>query len=143
MELNVPLNKDSQFDSTLFKVISDGLTELYYETGKWPDSTIFSGTIGNELYNHLHNKDWDLKKFGPLCLPGGTNKIRIEYSKPLNQIEDNSIPIMTDDLNGRQVNGFMGPEAMAKLMSSYSQPSFKIERTVRPYYEIRLVRSNK
>ena len=143
MEVKVPNIKDTQFDSTLFKAVSDGLTELFQETGKWPDSIIFSGTLGNELYNHVFNKNWDLNRFGPVCLPGGANKIRIEYTKPINQIEDNNSPIMVDDLNGRQVNGVIGSESMARIMSSYAQPSLKIERTVRPHYEIRLIRLNK
>lgn len=142
MELKVPRDKGVQFDASLFKAISNGLTELYTETGKWPDSILFSGTIGSELYNHLYTKAWDLKKFGPVCVPGGTNKIRIEYSKPLDQVEDNSAPIMVDRFDEKQVNGFMGSDEMAKLMRSYAQPSFKIERTVRPYYEIKLIRSN-
>jgi hypothetical protein len=136
--LFVPKIKDSNFSSQLFNELSEKLSDLRSETSKWPDSLIFSGDIGKELFEYIQNNGWDLLAFNPKWVTG-PNKIIFEYSKPLTQIEDKGT-IFDSSFSERKINGIPGPETMAKIISKYVAPSFTIERTIRPSRQIKLVR---
>lgn len=138
MILYVPKIKDGQFSSELFSELSEKLSDLRSETSKWPDTLIFSGTLGKELFDFILDKSWDLVTFNPRYL-AGPDKIIFEYSKPLTQIEDRGT-IFDGSLSERKVNGIVGKETMASILGKYAAPSFTIERTIRPRKEIKLIR---
>jgi hypothetical protein len=140
MTFQVPLQKGPTFSKDLFELISNELVELKLETDCWPDRTVFSGRLGKELLEFVSQSNWDLAKFGPTHQEGIVDKIRFEYSKPLSQIEDRDGTVFDQQLKDRQINGILDASARAKLIDSYSRPAFVIERTIRPYREIKLKR---
>lgn len=139
MTLGVPKVKGVDFAKELFDALSGELTDLKMESGKWPDSIHFGGSLGQELYDFIMAAEWEFSQFGPKAVGGSINRIRLEYSKPVHQIEDRGT-ILDQSFNERRVNGIPGQETMARLASVYSTPAFTIERQIRPYREIRLKR---
>jgi hypothetical protein len=140
MRFGVPKIKDNEFSLQLFKFILDSIDELYLESGKLPDRVTLSGPLGKELHLFICEKGWDLKKFG-ICLSNALNdSIIFDYSKPIDQVEDRGGAIMDEGLNCKKVNGIPGPETIKKIISTYAQPAFKIERKIRPKIEVRLYR---
>ena len=140
MKLFVPNNKDVAFAKELFETLSNELIDLKVESGKWPDSISFTGPLGKEILEFIERAEWDFKSFGPKFAPGPVNKIRIEYSKPLEQISGQERTIFDQSFNERQINGIPGPETVAKIVGEYSRPAFTIQRTIRPTREITLKR---
>lgn len=140
MTLSVPKIKGVSFAKELFDALSNELIDLKLEAGKWPDSINFSGLLGQELYEFIAKAEWDFSKFGPKSVGGVVDRIRLEYSKPVHQIEDRGQTIFDQSFNERKVNGIPGAETMAKIAGAYSTPAFTIERQVRPYREIKLKR---
>ena len=140
MQFKVPIEKDVAFANSLLDVLSSCLTELKTETGKWPDRLIFSGSLGKEIHAFLIDKDWDLSHFNPTYLTSAVNKIRLEYSKPISQIEDRESTIFDGSLSSREISGIPDARTMAKITSVASSSGFKIERSIRPSLEIRLFR---
>lgn len=140
MRLEVPVTKGDQFGIELFQVMSDGLTELKFEHGKWPDQIAFGGPLGQEAFDYLTKKGWDIAQFNPKPVGGIVNKIRIEYSKPLSQIEERGGTIFDEALGTKTINGIPDAKTMAKIQTAYSNLAYTIERSVRPSYEIKLFR---
>jgi len=141
MRFNVPITKDAQFTQDVFQVMSDYLSELREEAGKWPNRITFTGSIGHEVYLFIVEKGWDFKAFNPTSTNGaGADKIIFDFSKPLTQIEDRGATMFDDGFNNRQIKGIPGPATMQKIIAAYSAPAFKIERTIRPKIEILLTR---
>ena len=140
MTFSVPQIKSAQFTTDLFNLLSDSIFELRRECGKLPDKISFSGPLGKEVHSFITEKAWDLKQFGLIYVDSIVNKIIFEYSKPVDQIEDNGATIFDEKLNGKTVNGVAGPETVQKILAAYAAPAFKIERQVRPKLEIRLIR---
>lgn len=140
MTLGVPKTKGVSFATELFAAVSNELMELKEETGKWPDSISFNGPLGKEIYDFIMEAEWDFAKFGPKLVGDVVNRVRVEYSKPVDQVEDRGGTILDQSFNERKVSGIPGPETMAKIVSVYSAPAFTIQRQVRPYREIRLKR---
>ncbi len=141
--LNVPLKKDSEFAVKLFEEISNALTDLKFEHGKWPDRLAFTGNIGVELHSYVIGMGWDLSKFGLSKDLKGPNKITIQYTKPLDQIQEPLTTQFDEAFHNRKINSIPGEATVQKILGVYRQPSFKIERSVRPSLEIRLIRQNK
>lgn len=140
MQFKVPQIKTAQFATDLFNLLSDSIFELKGECGKLPDQVTFSGPLGKEVHSFIVEKGWDLKQFGLSFENSPVNKIRFEYSKPVDQIEDKGATIFDEGFNNRKINGIPGPETIQKIIGAYSAPAFKIERQVRPNLEIRLTR---
>lgn len=140
MQFKVPQIKPAQFATDLFNLLSDSIFELKGECGKLPDMVTFSGPLGKEVHSFIVEKGWDLKQFGLAYVNSPVNKIRFEYSKPVDQIEDKGATIFDEGFNNRKINGIPGPETVQKIIATYSAPAFKIERQVRPNLEIRLIR---
>jgi len=140
MTFQVPATKDGPFTMQFFQILSDNLLELKIEAGKWPDRIAFSGNLGKELYEFIAEKGWDLKQFNLTLVASPVDKIIFEYSKPLTQIEDKGATIFDESFNGRKVNGIAGADVMQKILTAYSAPAFKIERTIRPKLEVILTR---
>lgn len=140
MRLEIPIKKDDNFGVDFFQVLSEGLTDLKIENGKWPDQIQFYGNLGKEAFEYLSEKEWDLAAFNPKSAGGIVNKIVLSYSKPLTQIEDRGGTIFDEALNTKTVNGIPDSKTMGKIQSAYSSLAYTIERTVRPNYEIQLTR---
>lgn len=140
MQFKVPQIKPASFSTDLFNLLSDCMFELRGECGKLPDKLVFSGPIGREVHTFIVEKGWDLKQFGLQKSESIVNKIIFEYSKPIDQIEDNGATIFDESFNNRKINGIPGPETIQKILGAYSAPAFKIERQVRPKLEIKLIR---
>lgn len=139
MTLNVPNVKGAAFSKELFDAVSGELIDLKLEAGKWPDVVLFSGPLGREVYEFIVAAGWEFTDFGPKWVSGQVNRIRLEYSKPVSQVEDRGT-MLDQSFNERRVNGIPGQEMMAKIAGVYSTPAFTIERQIRPYREIRLKR---
>ena len=139
--LIVPQQKDQGFSNALFNVLSDGLNELRLETGKWPDSIIISGPLGMEVHSFILDQGWDLSAFGLKYLSSPVNKIRLEYSKPLDQIRDVGKTLFDKPIGDTEIKGIPGRETIDSIMKTYLNFSYTIQRTVRPAYEIPLIKS--
>lgn len=143
MRLAVPQIKDVSFSNALFRELSENLTELKIENGKWPDQIIFSGSLGKEAFDHMQSLGWEMNTFNPKSIGGIVDKIRIEYSKPLSQIEDRGGTIFDESLASKTINSLPDAKTMAKIHAAYSGLKYTIERSVRPSIEIRLFREIK
>ena len=134
----IPSKPDSEFEIQFFYFISLKIEELASETGKWPDQILFQGRLGNQLFKIIEERGWDFSRFNPTSDPFSVlNKIIIQYSKPLDQIEDSG-PIRGDQLNGKEVNGIPGDLTISSILSNSISLNFKKERSVRPKLEIKL-----
>jgi hypothetical protein len=140
MKLGVPIQKDQAFSGLLFNTLSESLIELKEETGKWPNRVTLTGSIGGEVHQSIVEMGWDLSKFGLKHLVGGANKITIDYDKPLNQIEDIGNTIFDSKLSNIEIKGIPSGDTMKKILGTYLNLSYTIERTVRPRREILLIR---
>lgn len=139
MFLEIPATKNSEFDVLFFNSLSQGLEDLAMETDKWPDQIIFHGKIGKELFDLLADRGWDLSRFNPTYVDNVVNKIVIQYSKPLDQIEDRGYA-KGETLDGKITNGIPSSETMSKIVTASISPVFTIKRQIRPKLEIRLKR---
>jgi hypothetical protein len=140
MRLEVPKEKDPTFGTIFFQAISEGLTDLKLENGKWPNTILFCGPLGEELFDHLTELSWDMTTFNPTKGGGLVNKIRVEYSKPISQIEERGGTVFDEALSTKTLNGIPDARTMAKIQTAYSNLAYTIERSVRPSYEIKLFR---
>lgn len=137
----IPSQPDSEFEIQFFYFISLKIEELASETGKWPDQILFQGRLGNQLFKIIEERGWDFSRFNPTSDPLSIlNKIIIQYSKPLDQIEDSG-PIRGEDLNGKEVKGIPGDLTVSRILSNSISLNFKKERSVRPKLEIKLTHS--
>ena len=139
MILGIPKDKSSIFANELFNTLSNILVELREATGKWPDQILFSGHLGKELHNYIIKNDWNLSQFSPKS-QDGADKIFIQYSKPLLQIEEGSRTLFDKPLNDRIINHIPDANTFNKIVGAYASTSFTIERTIKPKIEIKLKR---
>lgn len=140
MQFKVPKEKDSQFALNLFSVIEENLIELKMEAGTWPDRVVLSGPLGREVKEFITAKGWALDQFNLQEAASPVNKIVFEFSKPVDQIEERGTTIFDERLGEKKISGIPGRETAAKILSTYAQPAFKIEKQIRPKREIILIR---
>lgn len=140
MRFKVPLHKDLAFAQQLFSLIEQNVVDLKLEFGPWPDQIWFSGPLGREIHSFLSQKKWDLAAFNPEKIDSPVNKIIFEYSKPLDQIIDPGETLFDQSFHNRTINNFPDSKTMGKILSTYANPSFKIEKKVRPKKETLLTR---
>lgn len=140
MKFKVPIIKESSFAIDFFEFLSQNLSELKIESGKWPDSILFTGNLGKELISFIEEKGWDLAQFNPTHMQNILNKIVFSYSKPIDQIEERGKTIFDESFNNREIKGIPGKETQAKILGTYSNFSFTIERKIQPKIEIKLIR---
>lgn len=140
MQFKIPKEKDSTFTLNLFSVIEENLISLKMESGKWPDRVILSGPLGKEVHDFIIAKDWKLEQFNFEKSNSPVNKIIFEFSKPIDQVEDRGGTIFDEKLGDRKISGIPGRETVAKILSTYAQPAFKIEKQIRPKLELILIR---
>lgn len=141
MKFKVPKEKDHTFSSQFFQLLSENLTELRIESGKWPDSILFTGNLGKELFDFIESLGWDLAHFNPRYTQNIVNKIVFSYSRPIDQIEERGKTIFDESFNNRTISGIPGNETLGKILGAYSNFAFKIERKIQPKIEITLVRT--
>lgn len=141
MKFQVPIKKDLNFTQELFSILSDNISELSIENEKIPNKIIFTGNLGKELFNFIQEKEWNFKGFDLVTINGAQNSIIFKYVKPLTQKDGKMNTLFNEGtLNGKEISGIPGPETAFKIISTYSSPSFILERTVRPKKIIILVR---
>ena len=140
MKFKVPKEKGQEFTVQFFQLLSENLTELKIESGKWPDSILFTGNLGKELFDFIESKSWDLAQFNPKYAQNIVNKVVFSYSKPIDQIEERGKTIFDESFNNREIKGIPGNETRAKILSAYSNLAFTIERKIQPKIEIKLIR---
>ena len=139
MKFNVPIQKGNDFPILFFEFFAYEIQNIAAEYQKWPDKVTFLGRLGQELYDIIIEKKWDFSRFNISHQHSPVNKIIIEYSKPLDEIEDRGY-IKAESLNGQTMNGIPGNETVSKLKDFALNTSFKIERKIRPKLEIKLIR---
>jgi hypothetical protein len=141
MKFQVPIQKDIAFTQELFALISENVYSLNSEYEKLPNKILFTGPLGKELLNFIREKEWNFKGFDLESEGGVLSALIFKYQTPLTQVEDrNSIIFADGGLNGREIEGIPGAETTQKIISAYSQPSFRIERSVEPEKTILLIR---
>lgn len=141
MKFKVPTEKEAAFAVEFFEFLSQNLSELKIESGKWPDSILFTGNLGKELISFIEEKGWDLAQFNPTYKQNVLNKVVFSYSKPIDQIEERGRTIFDESLNNREIKGIPGRETQAKILGAYSNLAFTIERKIQPKIEIKLIRA--
>jgi hypothetical protein len=141
MKFKVPTEKEAVFAVEFFEFLSQNLSELKIESGKWPDSILFTGNLGKELISFIEEKGWDLAQFNPTYRQNVLNKVVFSYSKPIDQIEERGNTIFDESLNNREIKGIPGRETQAKILGAYSNLAFTIERKIQPKIEIKLIRA--
>ncbi len=139
MKFKVPIDKPSTFNSSLFYFLSDSMSTLTIDNKKWPDTIVFNGAIGKELYDIIIEQGWDFSKFKMETNQSILNNIIIKYSKPLDEIDDPNIK-MGDNLDGRIISGIPNDETINKIHGSAISDMFKIERKINPFIKIKLTR---
>lgn len=139
MKFKVPIKKPETFTISLFYFLSDSMSTLSINNKKWPDTIIFNGTIGKELYDIIIEQGWDFSKFDMEINQSILNNIIIKYSKPLDEIDDPNIK-MGDSLDGRIINGIPSDETINKIHGNAISNMFKIERKINPFIKIELTR---
>lgn len=137
--LNVPVEKSKDYKIQLFYFLSENIEKVAAEYGKWPDKVTFLGKLGKELIDVIYDMKWDLSTFNITYEKSIVHKIMIEYSKPLDEIEDLGY-INGDSINGKEVGGIPTSETMSKLNQHVISTNFKIERKIRPTAYIKLSR---
>ena len=141
MKFTVPSKKDSTFANDLFALILENVSDLEYENEKSPNTIVFMGPIGKEVLNFIKEKEWNFKGFKLESVGGVLDALIFKYNSPLTQKDGKSGVIFDGgSLHGKEISGIPGPETMHKMFSSYSSPSYEIERTVRPEKRIILSR---
>lgn len=140
MKLKIPKELNNQFSVDLFRALSEGLNELRAETGKWPDSIIISGPLGREVHDFILSQGWKLDQFGIRYAGGIVNKIRLEYSKPLDEIKEVGGTIFDKPIGEIEISGIPSKKMVDTIVSTYSNFSYTIKRTIRPNMEIILIR---
>ncbi len=138
MRLKVPQEKDQGFSIQLFSALSEGLNELLSETGKWPDSILIGGPLGKEVHQFILSQGWKLDQFGIKYIGGLVNKIRLEYSKPLDEVREVGSTIFDKPLGDIEITGIPSKKTVDTIVSTYSNLSYTIKRNIRPSYEILL-----
>ena len=139
MTFNVPVLKDNNFAASFFYFFAGQIDQIASENQKWPDKVTFTGILGRELLDIINDKGWDFKKFNLKHEQSIVDKIIIEYSKPLDEIEDSGYA-KGDSLHGRTMEGIPGSETMSKMNDHSLNMTFKIERKIRPKLEVKLKR---
>ncbi len=141
MKLHVPLKKDSSFAQELFSILSENISDLAIENEKLPNKIIFTGILGKEILCFIKEKEWNFKGFDLESVSGTQNALIFKYNTPLTQVDERMSTLFDGGtLNGKEINGIPGPETAQKIISTYSSPSFTLERTTRPEKRILLVR---
>lgn len=139
MKFKVPINKESDFPMIFFEFFASKMQTLASEYNKWPDKVTFLGKIGKELINIIEDKGWDFTKFNISHESTLVEKIIIEYTKPIDEIDDLGY-LSGDSLHGKTMDGIPGSNTVDKLKAHSLNTSFRIERKIRPTLEIKLVR---
>ena len=86
-------------------------------------------------------KEWNFKGFDLESANSTLDALIFKYSAPLTQVDGRMSPLFDGgSLHGKEINGIPGPETTQKIISTYTSPSFILERTVRPEKRILLVR---
>lgn len=141
MQFKVPIEKDLIFAQDLFSLISGHVSDLAIEYEKLPTTIIFTGTIGKEVLSFIEEKEWDFKGFNLESADSVLDALIFKYDASLTQTEGKFGTIFDGgSLHNKTINGIPGPETAQKIISTYSSPSFMIERTVRPEKRILLIR---
>lgn len=136
--LRIPQDKSPEFKMELFTVFSQAFEEIAFNNEKAPNSILFTGKLGKEVFDLINELKWDLNGMNPTFKPSNVSRITIGYKEALNKIEHDSI--IRDSIDGKMIEGIPTAEAMKGLMSSYISPNFKKEKTIRPEKIIHLVR---
>jgi hypothetical protein len=139
--LKVPYDKKSEFTTRFFHTFSESIDFLGYTYGKSPDSIIFQGKLGLELFSFIQNMSWDISKFNSSVESTSSiySKITISYSEKI-KIENQDGVQRSDTLGGKIINGIPGPDTVSKIMSYSSNQSISITKWDKPVYEIILKR---
>ena len=132
---------DRDFSNSLFNSLSHGMHELMLETNKWPDAITISGPLGKEVHSFILSQGWNLVDFGLVYVNSPVNKIRLEYSKPIDQIREIGKTPFDTPLGGTEIKGIPGRETVDKLMKTYLNFSYTVQRNIRPVYEILLIKN--
>lgn len=141
MQFKVPIEKDLIFAQDLFSLISGHISDLAIEYEKLPNKIIFTGSIGKEVLSFIEEKEWDFKGFNLESADSVLDALIFKYDASLTQTEGKFGTIFDGgSLHNKTINGIPGPETAQKIISTYSSPSFMIERTVRPEKRILLIR---
>lgn len=141
MRLLVPKEKDLRFASQLFEIISNNVEVLAQENLKLPKKIIFAGPLGREALAFIREKGWNFEGFSLESQGGILNLIIFKYDEPLTQTTDpNQVTFDGGSLHGKTISGIPGEGTIHKIISTYSSPSFKVEKTVRPERRVKLFR---
>jgi hypothetical protein len=140
MIFKVPNEKEPDFNIRFFQLIADNVETLGMENSRWPDSIVFTGTLGKVLYDIVIDMEWDFAKFNPKHIPATVNKIIISYSKPFPQVEEKG-NVINDSIANREIEGFPDSNTLKAISTQISSGGgFKIERMIRPELKIKLER---
>ncbi len=139
MKFKVPIEKGDDFPMIFFEFFAGQLQQLLIEYQKWPNKVTFLGRMGKELFDIIHEKEWDFDKFNLSHTSTGVEKILIGYDKPLDEIEETGY-LKGDSLHGQTMKGIPGSDTISKIKDHSLNTSFRIERKVRPIIEIKLIR---
>lgn len=141
MRLSVPKEKDSTFASELFNTILTNIDDLTQENLKHPKKIVFMGHLGKEAFAFIQANGWNFDGFSLEKVDGLVNAIVFKYDAPLTVSNDpGQVTFEEGTLHGKIINGIPGDGTVHKLISSYSSPSFKVEKTVRPERRVQLTR---
>ena len=146
MKLTVPINKDASFSTTFFNTLSECINILGSETGKWPDRILFSGQIGGELVQLIESTGWDLGRFEISHSVSNLNQMTVDYSKPLDQIEDidqsgkSKQSYYNESIHGKVIKGIPSQSTLNHIIGSTAISTFKLERKIRPRVDVKLIR---
>jgi len=139
VKFKVPIDKKSDFPMIFFEFFASRMQTFASEYNRWPDKVTFLGNIGKELINIIEEEGWDFTKFNISHKSTLLEKIIIEYTRPIDEIDDLGY-LTGDSLNGKTMDGIPGSNTIDKLKAHSLNTSFRIERKIRPSMEIKLVR---
>ena len=88
MEIKVPFEKSENYPQYLLNSLSECITTLLQETKQWPDSLIFTGAPGKEIFDIINNLKWDFSKFKIEYRPSTREELIIQYQNPINITDD-------------------------------------------------------
>jgi hypothetical protein len=140
MIFKVPNEKEPDFNIRFFQLVADNVEVLGMDHSAWPDSIVFTGTLGKVLYDIVIDMGWDFARFNPKHIPASVNQIIISYLKPIPQVEEKG-NVINDSIANREIEGFPDGNTLKAISSQMaSGGGFKIERMVRPEIKIKLER---
>lgn len=140
MIFKVPIHIESDFNIKFFQLIADNVQILGSEHKSWPDSIVFTGTLGKILYDIVIDMEWDFARFNPSYIHASVDQIIISYSKPIPEVQD-GLNVIQDSITNKEIEGFPSGETMNTITSHMARGGgFKIERMIRPEIKIKLER---